>query len=99
MSSSANAELCVRTLEILAGKRDLNGSMIHSDMGATYTSKAYRTKLEELGVVQSMSRKGDCYDNACVESFFAVYKTCCFGKDRKKFELHQLGWTDVFFMD
>ena len=97
MSSSANAELCVRTLENLAGKRDLNGAMIHSDMGATYTSKAYRSKLGELGVVQSMSRKGDCYDNACVESFFAVYKTCCFGKDRKKFELHQLGWTDVFF--
>ena len=97
MSSSANAELCVRTLEALKKIRDLKGAMIHSDMGATYTSKAYRLKLNELGMVQSMSHKGDCYDNACAESFFAVYKTCCFGKDKKKLELHQLSWTDVFF--
>lgn len=97
MSSSASAELCVRTLERLAEKRNMTGAMIHSDMGATYTSKAYRLKLLELGMVQSMSHKGDCYDNACVESFFAVYKTCCFGKDKKEFELHQLSWTDVFF--
>lgn len=97
MSSSASAELCVRTLELLAQKRDLRGAMIHSDMGATYTSRAYRLKLQELGMVQSMSRKGDCYDNACVESFFALYKTCCFGKDKKMFEMHQLCWTEVFF--
>lgn len=97
MSSSASADLCIKTLEILAKKRNLNGAMIHSDMGATYTSKAYRSKLQELGMVQSMSRKGDCYDNASAESFFAVYKTCCFGKDKRKLELHQFCWADVFF--
>lgn len=97
ISKSPNAELCVRTLELLAKKRNLEGAIIHSDQGATYTSKAYRAKLNELGVIQSMSRKANCYDNACVESFFAVLKTCCFAQDKKELELHLLDGIDVFF--
>jgi transposase InsO family protein len=40
-----------------------------------YTSAAYRDALEQLGVVVSMSRKGNCWDNAVAESFFATLKT------------------------
>ncbi len=56
--------------------------IIHSDQGYHYTSTAYRAKLSTYGVSQSMSRRGDCLDNAPIESFFghlkdeSEYKTC-----------------------
>jgi putative transposase len=46
----------------------------HSDRGGQYAANSYREKLELLGVTQSMSRKGNCYDNALVESFFHTLK-------------------------
>lgn len=98
ISSHPDAELCVRTLDKLAAVRDLRGAIVHSDMGSTYTSKAYRIRLKELGAVQSMSRKGQCWDNACVESYFAVYKTECFGLRRKELIYHQISREEVFFL-
>ena len=50
----------------------------HSDRGSQYASEAFRCLLEEETIQQSMSRKGNCYDNALVESFFATLKTECF---------------------
>ena len=50
------------------------GLISHSDRGTQYTSKAYRTALKARGVVCSMSRRGDCWDNAVAESFFATLK-------------------------
>lgn len=55
-------------------KYNLEGSIIHSDQGVHYTSKAYVDLLKELKVNQSMSRKGNCWDNAKAESFFSHYK-------------------------
>ena len=49
--------------------------MLHSDQGWQYRMTAYREELKERGMVQSMSRKGNCYDNAAMESFFGVLKT------------------------
>lgn len=49
--------------------------MLHSDQGWQYRMPAYQRKLQERKVVQSMSRKGNCLDNAAMESFFAVLKT------------------------
>jgi transposase InsO family protein len=46
----------------------------HSDRGCQYASEAYRTKLKELGITASMSRRGNCYDNAYAESFFHTLK-------------------------
>jgi putative transposase len=46
----------------------------HSDRGSPYASQAYRARLAAHGVTVSMSRRGDCYDNAVVESFFATVK-------------------------
>jgi putative transposase len=52
--------------------------MLHSDQGWQYRMPAYQRQLRERGLVQSMSRKGNCLDNATMESFFAVLKSECF---------------------
>lgn len=49
--------------------------MLHSDQGWQYRMPAYREDLKKRGMVQSMSRKGNCHDNAAMESFFGVLKT------------------------
>jgi transposase InsO family protein len=46
----------------------------HSDRGVQYASGSYRTLLETHGIACSMSRRGDCYDNAVIESFFGTFK-------------------------
>jgi transposase InsO family protein len=51
------------------------GLLHHSDRGSQYTSDAYQAKLTAHGLVASMSRKGDCWDNAVAESFFATLET------------------------
>ena len=52
--------------------------VIHSDQGWHYQHSQYRHKLAKLGVKQSMSRKGNCLDNACAECFFGTLKSECF---------------------
>ncbi|PEL07405.1 IS3 family transposase [Bacillus sp. AFS017336] len=49
--------------------------LIHSDQGWHYQMKKYRSALVKRGITQSMSRKGNCYDNAVIESFFSVMKS------------------------
>lgn len=49
--------------------------MLHSDQGWHYRMPSYQATLNERGMVQSMSRKGNCHDNAAMESFFGVLKT------------------------
>ena len=56
-------------------RRPKPGLMHHSDRGCQYTSDDYRAALEKLGGTVSMSRKGNCWDNAVAESFFATVKT------------------------
>lgn len=50
------------------------GLLHHSDRGSQYASEDYRDRLVEYGMVSSMSRKGNCYDNACIESFHSILK-------------------------
>ena len=50
------------------------GLIVHSDRGTQYASDAYRSHLGKFGMIPSMSRKGDCWDNAVAESFFATFK-------------------------
>lgn len=47
---------------------------VNSDHGSQYWSHAYRNLINKIGLTQSMSRKGNCWDNACVESFFHSVK-------------------------
>ena len=51
--------------------------IVHSDQGSTYASAAYQQRLKENSLVCSMSRKGECLDNAVAESFFGTLKTEC----------------------
>lgn len=59
----------------LQRRRPGAGLLHHSDRGSQYASVAYRQALQRLEAVQSMSRKGDCWDNSVQESFFATLKT------------------------
>ena len=56
-------------------RRPAPGLIHHSDRGVQYASEPYRKVLGRHGIRQSMSRKGDCYDNAPMESFFGTLKT------------------------
>ena len=57
-----------------ARRRPARGLVHHSDRGSPYASEEYRRALTRLGIIASMSRKGDCWDNAVAESFFATIK-------------------------
>ena len=58
----------------LSARRPQAGLVHHSDRGSPYASEDYRDALREHGIVASMSRKGDCWDNAVAESFFATLR-------------------------
>lgn len=60
--------------QALASRHPAAGWCHHSDRGSQYASRAYRALVRAHGGVQSMSRRGNCYDNAVVESFFATLK-------------------------
>lgn len=64
----------------LVARRPEPGLLHHSDRGSPYASADYRRALERAGAVASMSRKGDCWDNAVAESFFATLKTEALGE-------------------
>lgn len=61
------------------------GSILHSDQGYQYQMKAYQRLLKEHGIIQSMSRKGNCLDNSPTENFFARLKTEMFYDKEYKF--------------
>lgn len=69
-------ELILAALNMALGRQGLiDGELVnHSDRGSQYTSEGYRRILSTLGIIASMSRKGNCYDNAFAESFFATLK-------------------------
>ena len=75
MSSRMKAQLVCDALTMAIWQRRPNAGLIHhSDRGSQYASHAFRKLLKENGVRGSMSRKGDCWDNAVVESFFGSLK-------------------------
>jgi putative transposase len=69
-------ELLLSALDMALGRQNLiAGELVsHSDRGSQYASDVYREKLANLGITASMSRRGNCYDNAFAESFFATLK-------------------------
>ena len=78
MSGNCDEGLVERALDLaLARRRPAPGLLHHSDRGSQYTSRAYRARLEQAGIIVSMSRKGNCWDNAAVESFFGSLKEEC----------------------
>jgi putative transposase len=76
MGSSMQTDLVVRALQAaLRKRRPGRGVMFHSDRGCQHASAEYRALLLRYGMIASMSRKGECWDNAVVESFFGSMKT------------------------
>ena len=74
-SSRLTRRLPQAALEMAIGRRRPAAAVLHhSDRGSQYASKDYRDALSEAGFEVSMSRRGDCYDNAPAESFFATLK-------------------------
>lgn len=75
MDSSLDAAAAVRSLDMaIAQRRPARGLVVHSDRGSQFASAAYRQALAAHGCVASMSRKGNCYDNAHIESFWSSLK-------------------------
>lgn len=73
--ASLDQELALTALRrALASRRPGPGLVHHSDRGSQYCCGAYRALLAAHGIVASMSRAGDCWDNAVAESFFATFK-------------------------
>ncbi|SHF52217.1 putative transposase [Desulforamulus putei DSM 12395] len=75
MDSTMTKELVINALEQAVHRaRPPKGVIHHSDRGSQYASHAYQTLLKKYGFIASMSRKGNCYDNACAEFFFSTLK-------------------------
>jgi transposase InsO family protein len=76
MGERLTAEIALSALKMaILNRMPSAGVIFHSDRGVQYASDAFRKLLEYHGFVQSMSRKGDCWDNAVAESFFHSLKT------------------------
>jgi len=67
-------KLVANALDMAIARRGVC-QIVHSDRGSTYATWVYRDIIKKHGIRQSMSRKGDCYDNAPMESFFHSLKT------------------------
>ena len=80
-------ELATEALQMAVGRRQPHpGLVFHTDRGSPFASDAFQRELGRHGMLGSMSRRGDCYDNAVVESFFGTLKQ----------ELaHRASWSDA----
>jgi len=95
MSASMPASLVLDALEMAIDLRSpLPGLIHHSDRGVQYSAHAFPGLLEQHGIVRSMSRIGNCYDNAVKESFFHTLKTeLC---DHEHYRTHAEARASVF---
>ncbi|MEE4571151.1 IS3 family transposase, partial [Paenibacillus polymyxa] len=75
LSERNDLALVSETLDVLSENVNMEGVILHSDQGFQYTSKPFNRKLKRLGMLGSHSRRGNCLDNACIESFFSHLKT------------------------
>ncbi|MEJ8786886.1 IS3 family transposase [Peptoniphilus sp. HCN-40583] len=73
-STNYNLDFVLETLEQLRACGHSQNAIIHSDQGVHYTAKKFRDTIQSMGLIQSMSRKGNCWDNAPCESFFGKMK-------------------------
>jgi transposase InsO family protein len=88
-------DLVLTALPMAKQQRSTQNNLIHhSDQGSQYTSADFQASLKQDDITQSMSRKGNCYDNAVAESFFATLKTE--EADGVPYETRQLAKTSIF---
>lgn len=95
MSKHIDSELVVSAMNMAVSQRKAVTSLLHhSDRGSQYASEVFQALLDEHNIVCSMSRKGNCWDNACMESFFGSLKTEWLGY--KKYQTRQEAKNDIF---
>lgn len=95
MADSLESSLVTDALSMAYRRRmPERGLLHHSDRGSQYASEDYRTLLDRYGMQMSMSRKGDCWDNAVVESFFGTLKTELV--HHRKYQSRQEARRDIF---
>jgi transposase InsO family protein len=76
VSAVNDRHLTIRALEMALTRRCPGAGLLHhSDQGCTYASEDYQAILDAHGITCSMSRRGNCYDNAVMESFFSTLKS------------------------
>jgi transposase InsO family protein len=75
MGHRLTGDLAERALTMAVANRTPRAGLLHhSDRGSQYAATSYQRLLDKYGITTSMSRKGNCWDNACVESFFGTLK-------------------------
>jgi transposase InsO family protein len=78
MAAIQDATLVGQALHMaIARRRPQAGLLHHTGRGSTYTSESYQALLRQEGMIASMSRTADCYDNAAMEAFFHSFKGEC----------------------
>ena len=102
MSDSLDTSLSLAALDMALWQRQPPAGLVHhSDRGVQYASAAYRARLALAGVIPSMSRRGNCYDNALMESFWSTLKRelihrCCFAT-RAQARATIFEWIEIFY--
>lgn len=97
MDKNMGRHIAMNALSMAVATRKTNdGLIIHSDRGAQYGSDDYQLMLKENGILCSMSARGNCYDNAVVESFFGSLKRERICKYRYRYRTRQEAQLDVF---
>jgi transposase InsO family protein len=95
MAATEDAALVELALRMAVARRNPEvGLLHHSDRGSEFTSERYQTALRELGIEVSMSRTGNCWDNAAMESFFATLTKEC--TNRQRFQSRQEARSAIF---
>lgn len=103
-SASLHTEFVVDALLMAVRKRGANLAhqlVFHSDRGVQYTSERFRSQLAKHTILTSMSRKGNCYDNAKAEAFFStlklelVYRTCFQSRAQARAAIFE--WIEAFY--
>jgi putative transposase len=95
MSPLRDEALVTAALQMALGRRQISANLIHhSDRGSQYTSSTYHALLADHGITLSMSRKGNCWDNALMESVWGTLKAECV--ERHQFATHRQAQTILF---
>jgi len=103
LADHLRTDLALEALELALGQRrpGRGALMHHTDRGCQYTARAYQAVLERHGITASMSRRGDCYDNALAESFNATIKAELVARThwatRQEARLAVFEWITVFY--
>lgn len=85
MGTEQSVNLVLRTIREAKEKEAVTAELhLHSDQGFQYTSQAYFALTKEYGITPSMSRRGNCYDNAMAENFFSILKAECIHRHKPK---------------